>query len=110
MYKERKRNEYINDVESREIEAENAGTQLQTIIYLNRNPLIAIITFTLVIMTAALWTQTLVQFLTKQIFHLQRPEDITTPMWFLSALTFSVIAYIIIRKVFDVPLTAAYSL
>ena len=110
MQKETKQNEYINDSDSRQREAETLGTQFQTIIYLNRNPLIAIITFTLVIMTAALWTQVLVEFLTKQIFHLKRPEDITTPMWFLSALTFSVIAYIIIRKVFDVPLTAAYSL
>ncbi len=63
--------------------------------------------FILAIVAASLWSEVVVSAAAK-IFKVNR-ENLTFWMWIITALIFSILAYIIIRFIIKVPITAAFS-
>ena len=88
-------------------EARTTGEQKGTIKYLTQNHLVAIVIFTGVIVIGTLWAGTYIAFLRKYIF---RGEEMSPLQWLLVALITTFILWFLIRYVFRVPITAAFSL
>ena len=92
-------------------EAEALGDEKRTIAYLNRHNLVAIVIFTLILVSGFLWAEVVGSFLSYYVFQV---DDCTHKMkpwqWLVSAIVFTIFTYIIIHRVFRVPITAAYSL
>jgi uncharacterized MAPEG superfamily protein len=91
----------------RQVEARTTGEQKKSVEFLNQNHFLAIMVFVVAIITANLWTETTVS-LIAVIFGVNR-EQIKIWMWLISAIIFTLIAYVIIRYIIKVPLTAAFS-
>ena len=92
----------------RQYEAREFGVSRETVKYLNRHPLIAIISFTLIIISGLLWSEFIFS-LIFNIFGVPR-ERMKVWVWFVMATVITFIVYILIKYIIKVPITAAYSL
>lgn len=77
--------------------------------YLERHHVITMMMFTLIFVGASLWSESVSIIVTKHIFRVRNGEEMTWDKWVVSALLWTVMSYFIIRRVFRLPLTAAYS-
>jgi uncharacterized protein with PQ loop repeat len=89
----------------RQIEAETLGEQKQTVKYLAGNPIVAIIVFSLVILTGGALVFAYYTFLREYVFK-REPTFIN---WFIAYIVTSIITWVLIRYIFRVPITSAYS-
>lgn len=92
----------------RNVEARTLGTENSTIMFLTKNHLVAMLIFIIAIISANLWSETIIIGVTKA-FNVKK-EDIGFSKWVLVALSFSFMAYFIIVHIFKVPITAAFGL
>ena len=93
---------------SRQIEARTTGEQRETIKFLNQNHIIAIIVFTLILVSANLWAEAAISVISI-VFRLPR-NQIKLWMWLVSCLFFTAMIYIIIRYIVRVPITSSFTL
>lgn len=92
----------------RQVEARTRGTEKGTISFLTNNHMIAITIFILAIMSANIWTETLVKGIAK-IFNVKQ-EELDFVKWLIFASIFTLFTYFVIVYIFKVPITAAFGL
>lgn len=93
----------------RQMEARVTGEQRETVKYLNRNPLIGIIVFSLAIVGGLIWGQLIIDTVSTYIFKTTL-NNMKPRQWLIFAVVYTIIMYILLRYVIRVPLTSAFSL
>ena len=96
-------------MDAKEYEASVKGTEKTTVSFLNRYPMVAIIVFILAIISATTWGEALLVFVSEYIFHVPRGE-LRAWMLALTALTITLLTWVIARYIFRLPVTAVFSL
>jgi len=92
------------DINERLREVDQEGTELKTSKYLLQNQWIAIILFTLAIIMATIWFSVI----HKGVCVVLNTSDLTFSEWFIFALIFTVIVWIVSYFIIRVPMTAMF--
>ena len=90
----------------RQVEARSEGEQKETVKYLNRNHIQAMLIFMLILVSAGLLTELVIS-ISIYLFGVKR-DQLTIWMWTIISGVFLLITYVIIRYIVKVPLTSAF--